>query len=139
MLASLNTQLTQYGIAGQSPPNIHCLNAFAFSGKNASFNKGISLVGHRGNTLLRNVTNFLYWVCEAINKMNQRILGTYARSLYSGKTYMCLKLSMAMTGQSAGVFWIWRRGWRNFSQSACRKLIEPARWGEEDTFNCYWQ
>lgn len=47
-------------------------------------------------------------------------------SLNSGKTYMCLKESMAMTGQSAGVFWIWSNGWRNFSQSACKKLMEPA-------------
>lgn len=34
-----------------------------------------------------------------------------------------------MTGQSAGVFWIWSRGWRNLSQSAWRKFIDP----EEDT------
>lgn len=53
-------------------------------------------------------------------------VGTHVRSLNSGKTYMCLKESMAMTGQSAGVFWIWSRGWRNFSQSACKKLMEPA-------------
>lgn len=52
--------------------------------------------------------------------------GTHVRSLNSGKTYMCLNESMAMTGQSAGVFWMWSRGWRNFSQSACRKLMEPA-------------
>lgn len=38
---------------------------------------------------------------------------------------MCLKLSMAITGQSAGVFWMWRSGCLNLSQSAWRKFIVP--------------
>lgn len=55
------------------------------------------------------------------------VVGTYFRSLKSGKTYMCLKESIAMTGQSAGVFWMWSKGWRNLSQSACRKFIDPEK------------
>lgn len=53
--------------------------------------------------------------------------GTHAKSLKSEKTYICLKLSIAITGQSAGVFWMWRSGCLNLSQSACKKFIEPLK------------
>lgn len=61
------------------------------------------------------------------NIFNTEECATYFRSLKSGKTYMCLNESMAMTGQSVGVFWMWSKGWRNLSQSACRKFMEPGK------------
>lgn len=66
----------------------------------------------------------------------KRIKGdTYNTSLKSPKTYICLKLSIAMTGQSAGVFWICRRGCLNLSQSACKKFIVPLK--EKQNFENY--
>lgn len=52
---------------------------------------------------------------------------TYNTSLKSPNTYICLKLSIAITGQSAGVFCICRRGCLNLSQSACKKFIVPLK------------
>lgn len=43
---------------------------------------------------------------------------------------------MAITGQSAGVFWIWSRGWRNLSQSAWRKFIDPEGGKTNNTTYC---
>ena len=46
--------------------------------------------------------NILSTQCPITSRIRRE--GTHARSLYSGKTYICLKESIAMTGQSAGVF-----------------------------------
>jgi hypothetical protein len=54
---------------------------------------------------------------------------TYSKSLSTlwGKTYMCLKLSIAKTGKSLAVFPKWCKGWENFDPSAVRKFILPEK------------
>lgn len=52
-------------------------------------------------------------------------MNTYNISLKFSNTYICRKLSIAITGQSAGVFCMCRRGCLNLSQSACKKFIAP--------------
>ena len=52
---------------------------------------------------------------------------SYLNWLISGNRYICLKLSIANSGRSAGVFPRWCNGCVNFVPSAVRKFMLPTK------------